>query len=406
MKNTNQAIKIYERNFLSPQGIHTRKILSRFISLISGFNEGYILADNIFLHKETNNNNDFSYTFYIIEPYYSSNTDKYLQLDKFLRKKIDDNIKEKIFLNLIEIITKLHSQNEAHLEINPHNIWIDDNYNIYLRSFKIDPLEINEYLNKICLNNKYQSWYRSPEEVFISGTILNLNENQLKKQDIWGLGCIFCEIFINFTPIFKTDQTDEKIIRFFEVLGFPYLNEIPFLTNEYYNELKNIYENNYNKKLFIMSKINENEKNIIRLLLNFNPDKRIELNSNYLNEELDFFFNNKLSKTKKELEINKNIIKINEKEKTKNIISKKSNKKLSFESEEIYSNENNSFDNSKNSFLNQIESDDNWDNIDPLITPKIDPFICINFDKEKKNDFSLNLKENKQEIINQQKGSE
>lgn len=318
LNNTSQKVKIYSRT-VNPGQSNFKSISHRLKLLFEGFNDGYILADNIFLDKKFHSQN---YELYIIEPDFSDNSGKYQQLDIYLKKNPTQSLKKQIFKNLLIIIKKLHESGLAHLSLNPKNIWIEDETLVYMRPFMIDLFEINEKVNKSCLNNKNCSFYRSPEETFISDYISkSKNYSFLIKCDLWALGCIFSELFLpNLRyPLFYTKDAEEKLFKFFEVLQFPEKKEIPFLDENYYNEIERILKkkpkNSTQDKnlLTFLKKTMLLEGKIILGFLIFDPKKRQDCKTLLIS---DFFQNSALSSDEKN-KISKRLFSSSKSKKTK-----------------------------------------------------------------------------------------
>lgn len=77
--------------------------------------------------------------------------------------------KLKLFQNLLISLNCLHMLGEYHLEINPKNIWVEDELLVYLRPFKLHPNDIlSSYAagmdDTLTLNQKFH--YISPEFFF------------------------------------------------------------------------------------------------------------------------------------------------------------------------------------------------------------------------------------------------
>ena len=294
LSNSSQKVKIYRRK-INTKSSNYLEISHRLSLLLKGFNDGYILADNIFLEKSQGNSENSSiYELFIIEPDFSSFSDKYLPLSEFLKKNRDFKIKKKIFENLLIIMKKIHQENMGYLLMNPRNIWIEDEKYVYLRPFLVDFEEINEKINDSCLNNTYSSFYKSPEETFISdyiGKNSRKNQNFLIECDLWALGCVFLDIFKENEgkPLFWTKNAEEKLFVFFEILEFPEKKAIPFLDENYYQEIKKIIERKLKKSDVlseIMKDFEREQREIVKNLLVFDPEKRANLESLL---KLDFF---------------------------------------------------------------------------------------------------------------------
>ena len=105
LSGSSQGVKIYKRQ-LNVNHPNFKFEKDRLKVLFDGFNEGYILADNIFLDKNNKNNN--IYDLYVIEPDFSSPTDKYQQLHQYLRQNPTFSSKQQIFKSFVQILRTLH----------------------------------------------------------------------------------------------------------------------------------------------------------------------------------------------------------------------------------------------------------------------------------------------------------
>lgn len=284
MKNTNQTIKIYRRPFLI-NNTYSRNVFPRFVTLMQCFLDGFILADNIFLTYE-----DGEYFLYTIEAHYKNESDFYYKLEVAISKLSLEN-KKRIFKKIVDFIENIHLHNQAYLELNTKNIWLDKNCNVFLRPFKVNLEEIDIYTNYLCHNNKEKSFYKSPEEIFNSDL---MNEKKgLLQCDVWALGCVFYELFFENIPIFKCESIEEKIYKFFEILGLPAYHEVPFLSSDYYEEVKYFFER-YERINFLERFDDQSiEKKILMNFLQLDFNKRISVSGlkNYL-PYIDFINDN------------------------------------------------------------------------------------------------------------------
>lgn len=415
LANTSQRVKIYKRSFNEGKE-NFKNILHRLKALFKGFKEGYILADNIFFDKKTSPPN---YDFYIIEPDFSidGQDDKYFRLKEYLENKLDSFTKKKIFENILLILKKIHEQNISHLNINFKNIWLEEGNIIYLRPFTIDLEEINEKINESCLKNKYSSFYRSPEETFISDYVQKTRKNDyLLKCDLWAIGCIFSELFLELKePLFATKDAEEKLFKYFEILYFPDKKNIPFLDENYYEEIKRIMKKKSTKQQILktnyLKKSSFLENKILINLFVFDPKKRLNCA-----EILSFDFFENESPISPMKPISKKLFS-SAKSKTKYIDSMNSKNSLDMsfnsfeENPENLSNSHLSFMQAQPTFQNDSNFNNNdndleweghsfsssksksdqqeWSNIEPLITPKYEK---IHFKSQK------NLKESKKKM--------
>ena len=132
------------------------------------------------------------------------------------------------------------------MEICPKNIWIEDQFLVYLRPFKVQTENysaLNHQKTKKPkkgitrepkLSNSSKYWYIAPEQILkedlksqfaefdqdsdssLSGDY-NMGLSDFSS-DMWSLGCVFAEMFVSLTPIFQSVDSYDRIFRYFEVL--------------------------------------------------------------------------------------------------------------------------------------------------------------------------------------------
>ena len=204
-------------------------------------------------------------------------------LRSFLKIRNDKNlneyneIKEFICYQLICIVESLHNLKVINLNLNPNNILINNDSIIKLSdlSFSIkdgDESSMREY-NSV-------RYYKSPE--------LLLNVKKIHKQsDIWSLGCIFYEIYFN-QILFDCNSTIDHFIRIIEFnennISNSDIKSIP-LAEGYINSILNFYDkkpsiifpNEGNQDNHSTNNFSQNVVNIIKRMLEFNPNKRISI---------------------------------------------------------------------------------------------------------------------------------
>jgi len=219
-----------------------------------------------------------------------------------LKLDMDYLKKQRLFQNLIIMIKSLHSLGEAHYEICPKNIWVEDQFLVYLRPFKLKQENQNMFnwrkLEKFKsseasfkFNNNSKYWYMSPEQIIRdrkqpqgyfkqSAGNSSRTQNEGFASDLWSVGCVFAEMFVSLTPVFQAVDTFERTIRFFEVLGIPKKEDAYFMNKELYeNVILQINSRNYSDEDFPLIKelarnLSKNEEMILKSLLVFNPHKR------------------------------------------------------------------------------------------------------------------------------------
>lgn len=156
----------------------------------------------------------------------------------------------------------LHSNNIIHHDIKPSNILINEEGSI----------SICDFGSAIFKNEKsysYTLYYSSPE--FLTNSKID------EKYDMWALGVIILELFLKKNRIFENKDIKDKKSQLKYIL-------INFGINENNNkDINPVLDNRY------LEAINDEQaKNLIKNLLNFNPKERLSaeevLNSDYLNE--------------------------------------------------------------------------------------------------------------------------
>lgn len=65
-------------------------------------------------------------------------------------------------------------------------------------------------------------WYAAPEFLFNSPDFHNKTES-----DLWSIGCILFELYSH-SPLFQVTDHHRKLVRTFEIIGFPQYSDIPY----------------------------------------------------------------------------------------------------------------------------------------------------------------------------------
>jgi hypothetical protein len=277
----------------------------RLLITIKLIEENKLLVENLWVEK-TNSN---KYNLYISELTNSIYRNEYnlITLNNYMNST-QNTYKENIEI-LIAIVQKMlyfQSFNFSHLNIHPNNIYINIKKNnlIYFGPPKL----VKKYTNDCTY-----LWYSSPEENYLENEIW---ENSIFGiyNDIWSLGCITCEMFfINF-PLFQSYSSNEKIIKIFEILGFPDYEDVDYMNQSQYNSfLKkkrcNSKENNLTGFLLSSKEEHSNLYNfkielieIINGCLTYNRANRMSLEEilkklEYLNSNISTEFQSKVMYT-------------------------------------------------------------------------------------------------------------
>ena len=118
---------------------------------------------------------------------------------------------KKILKQIFESLNYLHEQNIIHRDIKPENFIADSNKNIFLCDF--DLAKIIEDYNLPKTKGVSTLYYKAPE--ILLGSIHYDN-----KIDIWGVGCIICEMILQ-NPIFESRQEIGVLFKIFDLIGYP-----------------------------------------------------------------------------------------------------------------------------------------------------------------------------------------
>jgi hypothetical protein len=202
--------------------------------------------------------------------YVNYNATKMQSLKAFLSSEEeitkDPTVRQQIFFRLLETVNNIHDLGVPHLSINPESIWIENNKNVYLFPFKVNYEEETD---------SYALWYTAPEYLF------NSPEYYFNYEwDVWSLGCIFYDLFSFRPPLFASRDPHSKLIKLFEVLGFPSLEHVPYINEDTHEYL---YEHTFKKECSLENLpqiyrcVEHMQPSLATILLNmlhFNPNER------------------------------------------------------------------------------------------------------------------------------------
>lgn len=180
-----------------------------------------------------------------------------------------------IINQLLEGLFNLHSRNVIHRDMKSANILITKNGVLKIADFGLARPTDNEGAQK---DRKYTNrvvtlWYRPPE-------LLLGERNYGGEIDLWGVGCIMCELFIK-EPIMKgsTDQNQLELIR--DNIGiitpaiWPKVIEYKTFNNCSNMLKKSKFEEPILKKRLLRYTTNKEALDLIHKLLTLDPEKRI-----------------------------------------------------------------------------------------------------------------------------------
>jgi serine/threonine protein kinase len=161
----------------------------------------------------------------------------------------------------------VHSCKVIHRDMKSQNILISKDLNVKIADFGLARTYSNE--KRPYSEEVVTLWYRPPE-------ILLGRTEYSTSVDIWSIGCIFYELLTK-VPLFMGSSEFEQIIKIFEIMGIPNETDLPEMQNKNF-DASFLQTGNYQKTLNDLtesSNMDENENDLIRKMLVYNPQNRI-----------------------------------------------------------------------------------------------------------------------------------
>jgi serine/threonine protein kinase len=140
-----------------------------------------------------------------------------MDLKKKKTEYLDPYLIKSYCYQIIKGIAFCHSHRVLHRDLKPQNLLIDRKGAIKLADFGLARafnLPVRTYTHEVVT-----LWYRSPE-------ILLGSKHYSTPVDIWAIGCIFAEMFLQ-TALFPGDSEIDQLYKVFNVLGTPTEKEWP-----------------------------------------------------------------------------------------------------------------------------------------------------------------------------------
>ena len=184
-------------------------------------------------------------------------------LEEFEHKNLEEETIKSFLYQILDALAYCHSKKIIHRDLKPQNILLTKNLKIKIGDFglaRVFSIPIRPYTKEVLT-----LWYRAPE------LLLGINEYSTPV-DIWSVGCIFAELVIK-KPLFKGDCEFEQIMKIYSILGTPKIEDWNEIVNlPYYS---NKFPNFSPKKIEEIVKLDSNGINLLKAMLQYDPNKRI-----------------------------------------------------------------------------------------------------------------------------------
>ena len=118
---------------------------------------------------------------------------------------LDEDIIKFIMLQLLTGIQHLHSQRILHRDLKPQNILVSESFIVKIADFGLS--RVYHFPTRPYTKEISTLYYRAPE------LILSCDE-YITGVDVWGIGCIFAELFIK-KPLFKGENEWDQLSKIF-----------------------------------------------------------------------------------------------------------------------------------------------------------------------------------------------
>ena len=190
--------------------------------------------------------------------------------------------KQFIMYQLLKALKFLHSAGIVHRDLKPSNILINSDSFVKICDFGLARCTTSAIGKDVIMTDYVATrWYRAPE-ILLGSTKYGV------QADMWSMGCIFGEL-LGGKPMFPGTSTLSQINKVLEVTGKPSKEDIESIKSELAETmLENIVVNKTKSLKSLYPKSTEDEIDLLSKLLEFNPNKRIDVNTalehNYVRE--------------------------------------------------------------------------------------------------------------------------
>lgn len=186
---------------------------------------------------------------------------------------LEDIHKQYIIYQILKALKYMHSGELLHRDLKPSNILLNSECSLKLCDFgltrSIASLQTETVANPVLTDYVATRWYRAPE-------ILCGSTRYSKAVDVWSVGCILAEL-LSGKPLFPGTSTMDQLDKIIEVTGRPSEADIDAINSPFAaTMLESLPANVKPRSLTQMFPTASREaRDLIRRLLQFNPNKRI-----------------------------------------------------------------------------------------------------------------------------------
>lgn len=186
---------------------------------------------------------------------------------------LHDVHKRYIMYQLLRAIKYMHSGELVHRDVKPSNILLDTDCHVKIADFGLARslgTRRKAFAAPVLTDYVATRWYRAPEVLLGSSTYT-------KGIDLWSLGCIHAELLTG-RPLFPGTSTLNQLERIIDAIGAPAPEDVDMLGSPFAATiLEAVTPRRPTRSLetLLEGKASPEAVELLRLLLQFNPEKRI-----------------------------------------------------------------------------------------------------------------------------------
>lgn len=194
-----------------------------------------------------------------------------INLHAVIRANILEEVHKKYILyQTIRALYYMHSGDLLHRDMKPSNVLLNSDCHVKLCDFGLARSVADIADEKMVLTDYVATrWYRAPE-------ILLGSHRYTKGVDMWSIGCILGEL-LGGQPMFPGKSTMNQLERILEVTGKPSKADMQAIKSKFtYNMLDGLTLKPQKPLQQLYPAASPDALDLLRKLLQFNPDKRID----------------------------------------------------------------------------------------------------------------------------------